>query len=251
MKKVLAAVLSLLLIVSAFCFFACDKPGSVSPEAPTEEPSEAPNEEPTEMPAETSDEEPESTPFALPEPNEYASAETRTLAEGIITKMREENHNFSPGTSTYADHYATFQWSMPEMADLEKAEDGALALIELYEDLILVYSQFDIVGYRRDMLAKNNDPSIPATELYTRGMELLIDNIDIEGLLSMPSFFDKLSEDQKTRFYSDVNILWNMQVAASRSVEGDDTDLKSFFDASRREQDISWKCVFVPATDNT
>lgn len=241
MKKLFSAALALIIITAAISFPGCRKtdPDPEDVTVPTEAPTEAPD------PAKPPEKTPVPTPIVIPEPTEFASAETRALAESMIRRMREEHTGFHPGTDTYENCFAAMRGNVPELAEIEKADDGPLALIELLEDLIVAYSTFDLTGHYRGLINISTAPEYGKTELYAEGMAMFQDDVDIEGLLAMPPFFEKLTEAQRMRLYRDIEILWTMRNDAVGRAGGD-AALKSYFDTAKLEQDVDWDPVFEP-----
>ena len=76
---------------------------------------------------------------ASPETIEIAKEAVQKLAQAVV-------FNYGLGFST-EEMYETAKWVAPEVLKLETKKDAALALIELYEDLLEEFCTYDLKSY--------------------------------------------------------------------------------------------------------
>ena len=95
----------------------------------------------------------------------------------------------------------TAKWVAPGIVELEQKEDSAIALIELYEKLILEFRSFDIDAYNEITILKK-DPAENA-DTYSLGSVIMRTRIIIETLLSYDVYYDRLDDQTVSRMMDD------------------------------------------------
>ena len=129
-----------------------------------------------------------------------ASEQTLTLAESVVHDL-ESQGAFGP-TGVSAEHaYDTAKWVAPGIVELEKKEDSAVALIELYEKLLSEFRSFDIDAYNEITILKK-DPAENA-DAYSRGSVIMRTRIIIEKLLSYDVYYNRLDDQTVSRMMDD------------------------------------------------
>lgn len=258
MKKLFFVLLAFLFVLPLGSFVGCKSPKTASfdayrddgtqteqPEL-TKEPTETPTEAATEVPTETPTAEPTEEPTAVPVDTSEASAETRALAEAAVEKLIEAP--FSPTIGIqYMYQYNNLTPYASELKQLEELDDSTLAFIEIYESYIDYFENADLALYYSSMSKVAFDPEFEAPE----GFDYWLKTMDrsrrnVEVLISLDVFFDKLTDAQRERFYNALITVFDCRFDAQTEAYGAGNETKhTDFDASRREQHgMDWDYVY-------
>lgn len=162
------------------------------------------------------------------------SEETLELADTAVEKLQEAVV-FAPGLGlmqTLSEVYNnTAKWVAPELITLETKKDSALALIQLYEDLLTEYRSCDLDWfYKNDKPGYEPDPE--HKDAYMRIARIHTTRMAIEALLALDCYYDLLDEQSVRRMMNDFEeyiIIDN----ASASKYYDDVSTKSLFEMYR------------------
>ena len=135
-----------------------------------------------------------------------AGAETIRLCNTVLDKLITEKCSFAGYRgATYAEEYLSYVYFVPELKELEKADDACLALIELYEAQIPVLKEkyASVLAHAYEM--SQNDPEHFA--LTAEESQVYRTYRNIEALLSIEVYASKLTDEQKLRFEADREII--------------------------------------------
>ena len=256
MKKLFAILISAFFILSVLPLAACTTSPKPQPSNQREEQTEVPavkiTEAPeiTEAPTEVITEEPTEAPTETPEPTpartEHASEETLELAQRVLDMLLENEYRFWAGIERYFVEYEIRKNKMPELTELEEKEDGTLALVEIYEGYIDYYLTSDLTGYYTELKNKMENPYYEYSDEYTTYWEMEMNRSDVEILLSMDAHFNRLTNEQRERFYYALYRIYDSFSGNLIEVFGKgNISTRSEFDISKREQDIDWEPVYI------
>lgn len=255
MKRLISIFIAMIILLgSVLIFAACESPKTAASdpykydasqtEAPeltkeaTETPTEAPTEELTSAPTEETTE--------LPVDTSVASEETRALAEAAVEKLIEAP--FSPTIGIqYMYQYHNLTPFASELSRLERLDDSTLAFIEIYESYIDYFENADLALYYSSMskVASNSEFEAPeGFDNWLKKMERSRRNVEV--LISLDVFFDKLTDAQRERFYNAMITVFDCRFDAQTEAYGPGNETKhSDFDVSRREQHgMDWDYVY-------
>lgn len=176
MKRLIALFLIAALAAAVPCFLSCDKPKEAS----------------------------------ITE----ASAESRELVSTVLQKLNESYVDFwgflyaTPASSERIYDDACFY--VPEIRELDSREDGALALLEEYENLLaLAESRF---GFQSPL----SSAAFPNREKTDKELKRRAE--PIEGLFAR-RFYEKLDENGRERFLKTLSSIYNDHTLPFESYE--------------------------------
>lgn len=164
------------------------------------------------------------------------SEETLELANTAVEKL-QQGVVFDPGLGlmqTLPEIYNnTAKWVAPELITLETKEDSALALIELYEDLLIAYRSCDLDWFYENVKS-GYEPDFDHKDEYLKITEIQTTRMVIEALLALDCYYDLLDEQGVQRMMADFKkyiIIDN----ASASKYYDDVSQKTMFEMYRED----------------
>ena len=164
--------------------------------------------------------------------------ETKELAKTAVDKL-QQSLVFMPGVSsilthTLNDEYEnTAKWVAPELVTLETKNNGAAALIELYENLIKEYRACDLDAYYDTQVKACAQPGkIEFDDEFIRIREIQNSRMVIEALLALDCYYDQLKEKDVSRMLGDFDEFAAIDYASS-SKYYDDASEKTMFDMYR------------------
>lgn len=136
---------------------------------------------------------------ASPETIEIAKEAVQKLAQAVV-------FNYGLGFST-EEMYETAKWVAPEVLKLETKKDAALALIELYEDLLEEFCTYDLKSYYtlKGGIGYVANDSQEINNLIKRGRDIFRIQLTIEGMLALGCYYDLLDEQEISRMLNDFN----------------------------------------------
>lgn len=133
------------------------------------------------------------------------SEETLELANTAVEKL-QQGVVFDLGLGlmqTLPEIYNnTAKWVAPELITLETKEDSALALIQLYEDLLIAYRSCDIDWFYENV-KPGYEPDFDHKDEYIKITEIQTSRMVIEALLALDCYFDLLDEQNIQRMMAD------------------------------------------------
>jgi len=250
-------LLAFLFVLPLGSFVGCKSPKTASSDAyrddgtqteqpelikePTETPTVNPTEQPTEMP--TAEPTAEPTESAVDSSN--ASEETRALAQAAVDKLTDVPFEATIGIQMFYQ-YPGKKYYAPELDLLEELNDSALAFVEIYESYINYYENTNLALYYFSWKSYSKDHEFEVPEGFYEWREMEVNRRNVEILLSMDTFFDKLTDGQRERLYTALRTIFDFRTEAQAEAFGEGHGSKlSDFDASRWEQHLGWEDEFV------
>lgn len=162
------------------------------------------------------------------------SDETLELADTAVEKLQQAVV-FSPSLGlmqTLPDVYNnTAKWVAPELITLETKEDSALALIKLYEDLLIEYRSCDLNWFYENVKS-GYEPDPNHKDEYMKITRIQATRMVIEALLALDCYYDLLDEQGLQRMTSDFKEYIAID-NASASKYYDDVSTETMFDMYR------------------
>ena len=119
----------------------------------------------------------------------------------------------------------------PELITLETKEDSALALIKLYEDLLIEYRSCDLNWFYENVKS-GYEPDPNHKDEYMKITRIQTTRMVIEALLALDCYYDLLDEQGLQRMTSDFKEYIAID-NASASKYYDDVSTETMFDMYR------------------
>lgn len=150
-----------------------------------------------------------------------ASGESRRLARTAVEKLIEEPVDFTGLVQSNLNGreeriYHNICSVAPEVAVLEKRADGALALLELYEEFSADSAYYDWQGLKQRRNRQNTDSNYQWRYADAEGFGMWQTPRIIEGLFAKV-FYKKLDKAQQTRFLQALCEVYNTVTAVVRN----------------------------------
>ena len=138
----------------------------------------------------------------------------------------------------------------PLVEQLEIMEDSALAFIEIYESYVDYFKNADLALYYSSRHSVTHDPDFEAPEGFYEWRQMEINRRNVEILLSLDVFFDKLTDTQRERFYNALITVFDCRFDAQTEAYGPGNETKhTDFVVSRREQrGMDWDYIYERAS---
>ena len=175
------------------------------------------------------------------------SDETMELAKIAVVKL-QQGPVFMPGVSSnlnhtlYDEYEYTAKWVAPELITLETKSDTAVALIELYEDVLKEYRACDLdkfYAYGKmtyEYQVQHGEPYPDSQSQYVEEFRRILDLQDsrmvIEALLALDFYYDQLGEQSIQRMMNDFIDFAAIDYASASKVYKDASN-ETMFDMYR------------------
>lgn len=176
---------------------------------------------------------------------QQASDETLLLAKNVVRKLSQEVV-FTLGLECTLDHmYDTAKWVSPEVITLEAREDASLALLELYEEILTEFSEYDIDSYHafweKALDSASNKPA-EINDFIRRGQELFSMRETIEALFALDCYYNLLDTPQIQRMtdafeeFSNINNISTLNIYSESNSSTLFEQYRAVYEASHNTQ---------------
>lgn len=162
-----------------------------------------------------------------------ASEATVDLANEALKQMEDNNVIISAdlcetSTQDVSRVYELYKEQIPIMQELEDLEDSSAALILLYEEQIEYLKNHDYYEICRNRSRAAYDDSYVFRTMDPEGFSALKKRDNIESLLAMKEYFDRLDDSVKMRFAEDLCDRFNYCAPVEMEVDGFIWNVKFF-----------------------
>lgn len=167
-----------------------------------------------------------------------ASKETLEIAKNIVNKLEQESVFSLYLGRSLEQLYDTAKWVAPETKDFETRKDASIALIEIYEEMLVEVREYDFDSYFK-YFSKISEKNDGLTDFIVKGNYILGIRETIEAMLAIECYYNLLNEKQVQRMTEDFEEFSDYEYASLCKIY-DDTEFGTLFEKYRANRSLTY-----------